>query len=150
MLRRDNWLADVDRSKGRFRSFVLACLNNFLLNEWAKETGPTRNPGTPLVALDAVEAEERYKLEPQDGADPAVLFEQKLAESLVSRVLIGLEDEYNKRNSGRLFTAFRPFLVAENEYGDAAAVAAQLGMSAGAGRTATTRLRGGIQGNVAA
>ncbi|PYJ56548.1 MAG: RNA polymerase subunit sigma-24, partial [Verrucomicrobia bacterium] len=29
-----NYLGDVDRSKGRFRSFLLASLKHFLANEW--------------------------------------------------------------------------------------------------------------------
>lgn len=139
---RDNWLGKVDRTKGKFRSFLLACLQNYWSNERARESGPRRNPGTPLVALDAMEAEERYKLEPQDGADPAGLFERKWAESLVSRVLTGLEHDYEKRGSARLFHTLRPFLVGENEYGDSAALAAQLGMSAENTRTVTSRLRG--------
>src|SRR5216117_151281 len=31
-----NYLGDVDRAKGRFRSFLLASLKHFLANEWDK------------------------------------------------------------------------------------------------------------------
>ena len=57
--------------QGRFRSFLLACLKNYLHNERAREMGPMRNPGQPIVSIDAQEAEDRYQHEPADEQDPA-------------------------------------------------------------------------------
>ena len=40
-----NGLQSVDRSKGRFRSFLLASLKNFLANEWDKQHALKRGAG---------------------------------------------------------------------------------------------------------
>ena len=56
-------LADVDRSKGKFRSFLLA-------NEWHRAHTQKRGGDQPHFSLDAMEAEERYRLEPADELTP--------------------------------------------------------------------------------
>jgi RNA polymerase sigma-70 factor (ECF subfamily) len=61
-----NYLADVQREKGRFRSFLLASLKHFLANEWDREQALKRGGGKRLIALDEDSAESRYKLEPKD------------------------------------------------------------------------------------
>lgn len=138
---RQDWLANVDRSKGLFRTFVLRCLKNFLSNEREKLGAAKRKSEQPPVALDATEAEERYKLEPLDGADPAVLFDRQWASCLIGRVLAKLQAEYAARNAGHLFEALLPSLVGESERGDWGAVAAHLGKSVEAAKTAGSRLR---------
>ena len=46
-----HYLDDVDRSRGRFRSFLLAALRHFLADEWDKATcGQARWPGAVLLA----------------------------------------------------------------------------------------------------
>ena len=43
-----NWLTQVDRSKGKFRSFLLVAMNHFLANEWRRlPRRKTRRPGRP-------------------------------------------------------------------------------------------------------
>jgi len=46
-----NYLADVDRSKGKFRSFLLASLKHFLSNEWDKARAQKRGGGQLLRSL---------------------------------------------------------------------------------------------------
>lgn len=135
------WLANVDSSKGKFRTFIIRCLKNFLSNEREKHTGPRRNPGQPLVYLDAEDAEDRYKLEPLDFTDPALEFERRWAMCLVERVLNKLKASRAAAGAGEQFDALHPFLIGENEYGDVAGVAARLGTSEQNVRTAASRLR---------
>src|SRR5512136_3275148 len=63
LLRKD-FLREVSPDKGRFRSFLLACLKHFLADEWDKVRAEKRWPGKPLISLDALDAEARYRLEP--------------------------------------------------------------------------------------
>src|SRR3989441_12229427 len=58
------YLGDVDRSKGKFRSFLLASLKHFLANEWDKTRAIKRGGSHTFIALDAQSAENRYALEP--------------------------------------------------------------------------------------
>src|SRR5215472_3743211 len=48
-----NYLADADRTKGRFRSFLLASLKHFLANEWDKANAQKRGGGRVLISIDA-------------------------------------------------------------------------------------------------
>jgi len=63
-------LALVDRRRGKFRSFLLASLQNFLSNEWDKNRAAKRGGRADIVALDAMEAEARYAAEPVDSMTP--------------------------------------------------------------------------------
>src|SRR3989442_1673193 len=46
LLRRD-WLAGVQPEKGKFRTFLLACLTNYVNKARAAASGSTRAPGQP-------------------------------------------------------------------------------------------------------
>ena len=53
-------LGQVDRTKGKFRSFLLASLKHFLANEYDKAQSQKRGGRNKLIALDALGAEARY------------------------------------------------------------------------------------------
>src|SRR5205814_5908950 len=59
-------LGSVQPAAGKFRSFLLVCLKNFLANERERAHAQRRGRGQPLVSLDRVDAETRYSLEPVD------------------------------------------------------------------------------------
>src|SRR6266436_2707050 len=52
----------ADQERGRFRTFLLACLKHFLVSDWRKATAAKRSGG-PLLSLDEEEAEQRYQAE---------------------------------------------------------------------------------------
>jgi DNA-directed RNA polymerase specialized sigma24 family protein len=56
-----NYLADVDRWKGKFRAFLLASLKHFLANEWDRQQTRKRGGGQTVVSLDRPNAENRYR-----------------------------------------------------------------------------------------
>jgi RNA polymerase sigma-70 factor (ECF subfamily) len=58
-----NFLAHVDRSKGRFRSFLLAALKHFLADERDRASRLKRGGGHTLLSWDEQAAEDRYGLE---------------------------------------------------------------------------------------
>jgi DNA-directed RNA polymerase specialized sigma24 family protein len=59
-------LKRVDRSKGKFRSFLLASLQNYMANEAKRARCLKRGGGAEIIHLDIERAEERYSLEPVD------------------------------------------------------------------------------------
>ena len=59
-----HYLKDVDREKGRFRSFLLASLKHSLANEWKKANRQKRGGRVGTISFDATDAEERYRLGP--------------------------------------------------------------------------------------
>lgn len=133
-------LAAVDRSKGKFRSFLLASLKNFLANEWDKGRAQKRGGGKEVLALDALAAEARYAAEPVDTMTPERVFERRWALTLLDQVLQRLRDEYAGRGQGAIFTALEQVLVGGQE-ARYAQIAEQLRMTEGAVKVAGHRLR---------
>jgi RNA polymerase sigma factor (sigma-70 family) len=134
-------LTAVDRDKGKFRSFLLASVKNFLANEWDKSQSQKRGGGRPLVALDAMDAETRYRLEPADELTPERLFERHWALAVLAQVLARLRQEYLDRGHGGLFEAVKGCLTGSAKVSSHAETARRLGMTEGAVKMATLRLR---------
>ncbi len=134
-------LAAADRSKGKFRSFLLASVKNFLANEWDKSQTLKRGGGRPLVALDALDAEARYALEPADDLTPERLFERRWALAVLDQVLARLRQEYVARDGGELFEALKGSLAGAADTPTYEALARRLGMTEGALKVAAHRLR---------
>ena len=134
-------LTAVDRDKGKFRSFLLASVKNFLANEWDKSQSLKRGGGQPLVALDAMDAETRYRLEPADDLTPERHYERRWALAVLDQVAARLRQEYLDRENGPLFEVLKDCLGAGGAAQDRAELARRLGMSEGAARVAIHRLR---------
>jgi RNA polymerase sigma-70 factor (ECF subfamily) len=134
-------LATVDRDKGKFRSFLLASVKHFLANEWDKSQSLKRGGRQTLVALDAMDAETRYRLEPADNLTPERHFERRWALAVLDQVAARLRQEYLDRNNGQLFEVLKGCLGAGGAAQDQAELAQRLGMSEGAARVAIHRLR---------
>jgi RNA polymerase sigma-70 factor (ECF subfamily) len=133
--------ARVDRSKGRFRSFLLGGLDYFLANQREHARAQKRGGGQPLLWFDAQTAEERYQGEPVDVRSPDKLFERRWALTLLDQVLARLETEFHEAGKAELFERLRLFLVAHQGERTYAETAAELGMTVAAVQKAVHRLR---------
>lgn len=134
-------LTRVDRTKGKFRSFLLASLRHFLANQREHAQAQKRGGGQAPIALDGLTAERRYGLEPADHASPDRIFERSWAVSLLERVLAQLEAEQTAAGKGRQFACLRDSLMADPAAPAYAALAVQLGLSEEATRMTVCRLR---------
>jgi RNA polymerase sigma factor (sigma-70 family) len=134
-------LSSVDPSKGRFRSFLLASLRNLLANEWRHGQRQKRGGGANVFSLDAVEAEERYRLEPADGATPESIYERKWAEALLERVLARLRDECDASGRTQRFDTLKVFLLEDKGTLSLADAASCLGLTVVAVKGVIHRLR---------
>jgi RNA polymerase sigma factor (sigma-70 family) len=133
-------LAAADRTKGKFRSFLLASLQNYVTNEWDKSRASKRGGGDKTIPLDALAAEARYAAEPAAELTPERVYERRWALEVLDQVLARLREEYAARNQAALFTALESLLVAGNR-APYATLAIQLHMSEGAVKVAAHRLR---------
>jgi RNA polymerase sigma factor (sigma-70 family) len=135
------YLDDVDRSRGRFRSFLLAALKHFLADEWDKATAVKRGGRVQFFSLDSQAAESRYWEEPASDLTPEKLYEQRWACVLLERVLQQLEQDSAEAGKGHFFEALKSFLVGESRSLSYAELAAQLGVSEAALKMKVQRLR---------
>lgn len=134
-------LKDVRRERGRFRSFLLAAMKNFLINDWDKQQAVKRGGGQRALSLDFDSAENRYRLEPADTQTAEHVFQRQWALTLLDRVQQRLADEARESGRNDQFAVLRRYLTgtAETTYAEAAA---ELGTTEGAVKTAVHRLRG--------
>lgn len=136
-----NRLEQVHPQKGKFRSFLLACLKNYTRNERDKQQAKKRGGGQMVVAINLSEAETNCGSQPSDADDPLKIFERKWAAALIDRVLEQLKQAYTACGKPGFFEALHPFLVGDAQRGDYGPVASRLQMSEGAVRAAATRMR---------
>lgn len=131
-------LATVDRAKGKFRSFLLASLKHFVSDEWDKARAQKRSAGAPVIALDSLDAEARYAIEPADDMAPERLFERRWAYAVLDQVLERLRQQYADRGQLPLFDALKGHLTSSASHAD---IACDLNMSTSALAVAAHRLR---------
>ena len=136
-----DWLADVAREKGRFRSFLLAALQHFLANERERGRAQKRGGHAHITHLDTASAETRYQHEPADAASADRLFDRQWALTLLDRVLARLRTEQEGAGKLAQFDALKSALLGDKTAGGYAELGAALGLSEGAVRVAVHRLR---------
>jgi RNA polymerase sigma factor (sigma-70 family) len=133
------WLGDVDRERGRFRSFLLAAVKNFLTNEWKRGQRQKRGGGAEILSLDLDSAEQRYTKEPADIASAERLYDRRWALDLLDRVIARLEAEWSRAGKSAHFAALQFCLTVEKS--PLSEIATQLGMTEGAVKVAVHRMR---------
>ncbi len=136
-----DFLAAVDRGKGRFRSFLLAACRHFLANERDRALAWKRGGRCRTVQLDPAAAEARYSGEASSAAAPDRLFDRRWALALLDRVLDRLRADWAARGKTTAFEQLRVCLLGEPDAVPYARLANVTGMSVGAARVAVHRLR---------
>jgi len=140
-LLRKPFLDGVGPEKGRFRSFLLACLKHFLVDEREKARTAKRGGNCPAIPLDLERAEERYRLESRVEANPEALFERRWALDLLERVLDRLRHEAADSGRGAVFDALECCLLGDRPTETYAQLGSRLGLSETAVKVTVHRLR---------
>jgi len=120
----------VDPLRGRFRTWLLSCLKNFMVGEWKRSTAKKRD-SRRLVWLDGPRAESGYQSMGQLGADPECQYQRDWAMALVESARQRLEQECESLGRKELFSLVQGWLVDGPEQGGYAELAAQLGTTPG-------------------
>jgi RNA polymerase sigma factor (sigma-70 family) len=139
--------ARVDRQKGKFRSFLLASLKNFLADSRDREQALKRGGGRDFLPLNEDQAEEAESLFQTHGGGSHArgedrVFERTWAEMLVAAGLERLATNYRIEGKEKLFEGLRIFLTGSSaplpSYAD---LAVRLGTAESTLRSHVTRLR---------
>jgi RNA polymerase sigma-70 factor (ECF subfamily) len=138
----------VRQERGRFRSFLLASLRHYLSNDVAHRRALKRGGGITFLPLAFDEAEGRYRIEPEESTTPETLYERRWALTVIERVLSQLRREWEAAGRETEFDELKSCLLGVNPSGGYAAIAARLGISEGAVKTAVHRLRRRFQGEL--
>jgi RNA polymerase sigma factor (sigma-70 family) len=136
-------LKRVDPLKGKFRSFLLASFQNFLVDQADQARCLKRGGNRQFIFLDAQDAESRYQLEPADHLTPENIFDARWAMTLLTEAVDRLREECAARGETSRFEVLRAFVgVAEGSAPPSYEEAAKsLGVSVGGAKTLIHRFR---------
>jgi RNA polymerase sigma-70 factor (ECF subfamily) len=135
------FLKDVDRRKGKFRSFLLKALNHFLADEWRHAHAEKCDGARPTISINADHWESRYGHELASDLTPEKLFERRWALALFEQALAHLGEESVRAGHSRQFEVLKDFLSRPTSEGAYATAAAELGLSPGTVAVQVHRLR---------
>jgi len=136
-----HYLKDVDRDKGRFRSFLLASLKHYLANEWKKANRQKRGGLVETISFDAAEAEERLRLEPAEESSAELIYDRRWARAVLHSVLTKLREEFAQTGKQDRFEPLSHFIFQEPAPGDYARLAAQWRVTESGVRSSVQRIR---------
>ena len=123
-------LSAADRQKGKFRSFLLGSLNNFLADQHDRRRAAKRGGGQPLASLDEEAAERRYALEVAAGLSPEEILEKHWAATVLELAAATLREEFEARGKGRIFERLKAYFFEPTARREYAGVGTELGLSA--------------------
>ena len=136
-------LSQVDQLKGKFRSFLLACFQNYLSVQAQRAHRLKRGGNCQFVSLDLETAENRFLLEPADYLTPEKIFEARCALTLLEDSMAILRNEYVAQGKESVFDTLKAFVgigesMPEPSYEEAAKA---LNIGVGTVKTLIHRLR---------
>jgi RNA polymerase sigma-70 factor (ECF subfamily) len=136
-----NYLRAADRTRGKFRSFLLTSVKNYLANEWDKQQAQKRGAGKTSFSLDEENIRATYPIEPVDHMTPEKNFERAWALTLLEQVLRRLQEEMRHTKSEQYFDQLKPCLMGENVDASYKSIAENLGVTEAALKTRIHRMR---------
>jgi len=131
----------TDRLHGKFRSFLLASVKNFLADNWDRNQAIRRGGGYQFIPLDPETAEAFYDASSAPDSTAEHLFELRWAKSLTAGALNSLREELQTEGKVKLFEQLKSCLTGGSvlpSYDDASA---RTGLSRATVKTHVHRLR---------
>lgn len=134
-------LKNVQRGEVRFRSFLLRCFTNWLVNEHKKAHAEKRGGAAPMLAVDEFgsRVDEPALIE---GETPDHAYDRGWARAMVDQTMLRLEQELAQRERSEFLQELRRRTFATNgQNPDWEELAERFDMTHGAVRKAATDLR---------
>lgn len=131
-------LGRADQQRGRFRTFMLACLKNFLRDQHEKRMAYKRGGRAEVTFVRPDESGDFREPAGWEAETPELIYEREWAKALLERVMTLLEEEAALKD---LFAQLRPHLGQEEDAIAYADLAAQWSITEGALRLRVHRMR---------
>ena len=100
-------IQQADRSKGRFRTFLLTALNHYVISAQRTEQRKKRMPEGGIVILDNVD----WLAIPDRDGTPTQVFDHAWASAVLDQTLAAVEANYRKKNKAAHWDVFRARIV---------------------------------------
>ncbi len=134
-------IAGANPRLGKFRTFLLGALKNFLTDAYRKASAGKRGGGMEIMSFEEAQAENRYQFEPVDDRTPDKVFEQRWTSVLLEAGMARLREEFRDAGKERQFEVLKGFLSSEGDVGAYEQVATELNTSAKTIAVAVHRIR---------
>jgi RNA polymerase sigma-70 factor (ECF subfamily) len=142
-------LSGVASENGKFRTFLLKCLKNYLRDEHDRAIAAKRGGGRAVESLDQTDETGRIIHEPaSDDPAPDVEYDRAWAESVLANSLRRLQDETGVQGHAALYAAIEPVMFCDDTASPYREIGVKLGMSEGAVKMAASRIRTRLKGLV--
>jgi RNA polymerase sigma-70 factor (ECF subfamily) len=133
--------ARTDPLHGKFRSFLLASVKNFLADNWDREQAIRRGRGYQFVSLDQETGEAFYDAASASDSTAERLFELRWAKSLTAGALNSLRQELQAEGKAKLFEQLKGFLTSGSVLPSYDEASTQTGLPRATVKTHVHRLR---------
>jgi RNA polymerase sigma-70 factor (ECF subfamily) len=134
-------LNTVRKEKGRLRSYLLASLKNFLVDERRRAMAIKRGKGERLIPLEDIRESECIDVERSDRLTADQVYERRWAFTVLEQVMARLRDEYRSAGNFRFFQQMKKMLMDEPGRLSQAQVASEFDMTENAVKQAFYRFR---------
>ena len=138
---RKGYFAEADSDRGRFRSFLLTSVKNFLSDAYRKATADKRGGYQTVLSIDQELAEKRFHNEPATDLAADDLFQRQWDEALLEKTYENLRAEYETQGKAPVYDALKVYLPWNAEAAPQHEVAAQLGLKAATVRSEIFQMR---------
>jgi RNA polymerase sigma factor (sigma-70 family) len=140
LIERD-YLQHLKHQRGRFRSFMLTLLKNFLSEQRGRVNAQKRGGGKIFVPFEQNGEEGAYLNEPVDNLSPDQVFERRWAQAVFQKALNRLRDEYATNGRSLFFDLLKDFQPREPGAPSYAEIGERFGMTEAAVKSAVRRMR---------
>jgi RNA polymerase sigma-70 factor (ECF subfamily) len=134
-------LKHADRARGKFRTFLLASLQNFLSDEWDRVRALKRGGNKRPLSFEITDAETRYASETSADLSAEKQFEKSWVLTVLDTAFGQLQTEYRDSGRPQLFDYLKEHLTGDDGCVPYRKVAAKLGMTEAGVKAAAYRLR---------
>lgn len=133
-------LKGIDPSLGKFRTWLLTSLQNFLHNERARQNAQKRGGQAVHLSIHAQDGEGRYLAEPACNGEPEQYYDRIWGMRLLEQALGRLHNSFEEKGELSLYRELARFLPGAEQppYDE---TAAKLGMTEAALKMRVSRLR---------
>lgn len=131
----------ADQTRGRFRTFLLTSLQNFLSNWHRARKAQKRGGDRKQLSLNFQDGERQFQLEPATTLTPERAFERRWAMVLMAKAMEKLEQEQTEAGRESTFSILKHYLGGTESQRPYKEICDQLGLTEGAVKVAVHRLR---------
>ncbi len=102
------YISVADKQRGRFRSFLRKCLDNFTLEDLRHDRAQKRGGGAKMFSIDVSEDPDRFLISRQEDS-PEEILDRHWRKAVLDEALKRLEERYEKEGRIIYFRIFQEF-----------------------------------------